>query len=197
MWDKISVKKYYEILEILNDYKDEPITLNVALIDCIWDIDSASMPIPRFNYYMNELEFLQNPYQPKSPKKTYKVGDIEFCPIRDVSQITTAQYIDYQEFLKREDHKHILNVLFIPKGEDYGKSDHSELLWEKLSLPDYADVLFFFLRLLNNLTADTLRSSEKMMRKEYRREKDPQKKEELMNQMVQIHLALLQVNENE
>ena len=43
---------------------------------------------------------------------------------------------------------------------------------------------------------DTLNSSKKILKKEYRKEKDPQKKQELMDQMVKIHLTLLELNEN-
>lgn len=196
-WEEITVKKYYEILDILKDDIGDAIEYNTRLIDCIWGIDSADIPIVKFGWYLDELKFLQNPYKPKTPKKEYLIGGIKFRPTLDVSKITTAQYIDYQELLKRNEHKLLLNVLFIKDGEDYGQSDNSELLWENLSLPDYSDVMFFFLRLLNNLTMDTLNSSKKMLKKMYRREKDPQKKEELMNEMVKIQQALLAISENE
>ena len=171
--------------------------MNSRLIDCIWGIDSADIPIVRFSWYLDELKFLQEPYKPKTPKKEYVIKGIKFRPTLDVSKITTAQYIDYQELLKRNEHKLLLNVLFIKDGEDYGQSDYSDFLWENLTLPDYSDVMFFFLRLLNNLTMDTLNSSKKTLKKMYRREKDPKKKEELMDEMVKIQQALLAISENE
>lgn len=196
-WEDIKINQYYEILDILQDNAGDALELNSRLIDCIWNIDSADIPIVKFSWYLDELAFLQNPYKPKTPKKEYLIGGIKFRPTLDVSKITTAQYIDYQELLKREEHKLLLNVLFIKDGEDYGQSDNSDLLWDNLSLPDYADVMFFFLQLLNNLTMDTLNSSKKMLKKMYRREKDPQKKEELMNEMVKIQQALLAISESE
>lgn len=196
-WEEITVNKYYEILDILNDEVGDAIEYNTRLIDCIWGIDSADIPIVRFSWYLDELKFLQEPYKPKTPKKEYVIKGIKFRPTLDVSKITTAQYIDYQEFLKRNEHKLLLNVLFIKDGEDYGQSDYSDFLWENLTLPDYSDVMFFFLRLLNNLTMDTLNSSKKMLKKMYRREKDPKKKEELMDEMVKIQQALLAISENE
>lgn len=167
------------------------------LIDTIWDVDSANMPIARFSYYVNELSFLHEPYKPTTPKKVYKVGDKEFCPTTDISKITTAQYIDFQALAKKEDHKNILNILFIEKGKEYGEADNADFLWENLPMTAYSDCLFFSLRLLNKLTQDTLRSSLNQMKKIYRKEKDPQKKEEIMNQMVQMKLTLSQVNEDE
>lgn len=196
-WDEITVNKYYEILDIFNDEEGDALEMNSRLIDCIWGIDSADIPIVRFSWYLDELKFLQEPYKPKTPKKEYVIKGIKFRPTLDVSKITTAQYIDYQELLKRNEHKLLLNVLFIKDGEDYGQSDYSDFLWENLTLPDYSDVMFFFLRLLNNLTMDTLNSSKKTLKKMYRREKDPKKKEELMDEMVKIQQALLAISENE
>lgn len=195
-WEEITVNQYYEILDILKDEVGDAIETNTRLIDCIWGIDSADIPIVKFSYYLDELKFLQDPYKPKAPKSEYTIKGIKFKPTLDVSKITTAQYIDFQELVKREEHKLLLNVLFIKDGEDYGQSDYSELLWENLTLPDYSDVMFFFLHLLDGLMTDTLNSSKKILKKMYRKEKDPQKKEELMNEMVKIHQALLAVNEN-
>ena len=195
-WNEITVKQYYEILDILKEDVGDALELNARLIDCIWGIDSADIPVIRFSWYLDELKFLQEPYEPKLPKKEYKVKDKVFKPILDVSKITTAQYIDFQELVKRNDHKLLLNVLFIEDGKEYGEADNADLLWENLTLDAYSDVLYFFQRLLLDLMKDTLNSSKKILRKEYRREKDPQKKQELMDQMVKIHLTLLELNEN-
>ena len=196
-WEELTVKQYYEILDILNDEVGDALETNTRLIDCIWGVDSADIPIVKFSWYLKELEFLTDPYEPKTPKKEYVINGIKFKPTLDVSKITTAQYIDFQELVKRKEHKLLLNVFFIKDGEEYGDSDNSDLLWENLSLTDYSDVQFFFLHLLGSLMKDTLSSSKKRLKRMYRREKDPQKKEELMNEMVKIHQALLAVDENE
>lgn len=195
-WEEITVRQYYEILEILREDVGDALELNARLIDCIWGIDSADIPVIRFSWYLDELKFLQEPYEPKLPKKEYKVKDKVFKPILDVSKITTAQYIDFQELIKRNDHKLLLNVLFIEDGKEYGEANNADLLWENLTLDAYSDVLYFFQKLLLDLMKDTLNSSKKILRKEYRREKDPKKKQELMDQMVKIHLTLLELNEN-
>lgn len=195
-WEELTVKQYYEILDILREDVGDALESNSRLIDCIWGIDSADIPVIRFSWYLDELKFLQEPYEPKLPKKEYKVKDKVFKPILDVSKITTAQYIDFQELIKRNDHKLLLNVLFIEDGKEYGEADNADLLWENLTLDAYSDVLYFFQRLLLDLMKDTLNSSKKILKKEYRREKDPQKKQELMDQMVKIHLTLLELNEN-
>lgn len=195
-WEEITVRQYYEILEILREDVGDALEMNSRLIDCIWKIDSADIPVIRFSYYLDELQFLNNPYEPKTPKKEYVVKGVKFRPTLDVSKITTAQYVDFQELVKTEDHKLMLNVLFIQDGKEYGEVDNSDLLWENLPLTDYSDVMFFFLHLLDSLMMDTLNSSKKILKKMFRKEKDPQKRAELMEKMVEIQQALLQVNEN-
>lgn len=71
---------------------------------------------------------MTDPYKPKTPKKEYVINGIKFKPTLDVSKITTAQYIDFQELVKRGEHKLLLNVFFIKDGEEYGDSDNSDLL---------------------------------------------------------------------
>jgi hypothetical protein len=84
-WNEISVKQYYEILDILREEsEDDAISLNARLIDCIWGIDSADIPVIRFSWYINELEFLQNPYKPKIPKKEYTFKGITFIPNENI-----------------------------------------------------------------------------------------------------------------
>lgn len=195
-WEDLKLTQYFKIIDILNDVGDA-FEQNLDLIDCIWNIDSSNIPFAKLSYYLNELEFLQNPYKPNKPKNKYTIGGLTFIPTLDVSAITTAQYIDLQELLKIQDKKLLLNVLFIREGEEYGQNDYSELLWDNLRFVDYADVNFFYNRLLNSLMRDTLLSSKKTMKKMYRKEKDPEKKQTLLNNMAQIQQALFTLNEDD
>lgn len=196
-WDKITVKQFYEIMEILKEDDGlDPIMSNCRLIDCIWNISSADISAFRLSYYLDELKFLQKPYEPKEPKKEYVINGVTFVPTLDLTKMTTSQYIDFQELIKRDDHKHLLNALFIKKGENYGESDNSDLLWENLSLPDYADVQFFFLRLWKKLMTATLTSSTKIIKKMCRKEKNKEKKEEMIAQLAAMKTLLLDINED-
>lgn len=171
--------------------------LNTRLIDTIWNVSSADMPYVQVVNYINQLDFLKEPYKSKYPKKEYLINGTLFRPILDLSKITTAQYIDFQTLLGRQDYKMLLNCLFIKDGETYGESDNSDFLWENLTLDVYSDVLFFFRKLLGTLTTNTLRSSIKMMRKMVRKEKDRAKKMGLLRKMIQLQQALLVVDEDE
>lgn len=186
MWSEITVKQYYEIMDAL---EEDPMTANEAIIKILFDKEMGDIPIVELKYYLNKMKFL-NTNSPKTPvKEEYTINGLKFKPVLDLSKLTTAQFLDYQEFTKVGDHKHILNCLLIKDGEKYGDSDNSEFLWENMKFIDYKALLFFYPLLLENLLKDTLLSSEKMMKKMYKKEKDPMKKKELLEKIVQVRLA--------
>ena len=86
-----------------------------------------------------------------------------------------------------------MNCLFIRKGESYGDNDYSDLLYSKMSIADYLDVLDFFRIALKRLTADTLDSSLKMMKRLWKAKKNP----EMLIKIVRMKAARLALNEDE
>ncbi len=168
-WESITVKQYYEIVDILQ--KDNQ---TEGLIKVLFNQEMADIPITRLNWYINQLDFLKSSYKPKNVKNKYLVGDIVVKPVLDIKSITTAQYIDFQELTKRGDYKLLLNCLFIKDGCKYGEEDISDYLWDRLPFSIYSDVLFFFLNFYRRLIHSTLTSSVKRMKKIYRKTKDKQ-----------------------
>lgn len=125
MWDKITVKQYYDIISILDD---DPVVVNESLIKLLFNKEMGDLPLIELQYYLNELKFLQEDCPDVKLQKSYTIKDMVFKPMLDLRKLTTAQFIDYQEFTKRNDHKHILNCLLIKDGEKYGDNDYSDLL---------------------------------------------------------------------
>lgn len=192
-WSDIKVKQYYELVEILSEEND-PYALNAELIRCIWGVNVEDIPYIRLHQYCKELEFLKEPYKPKTPKKEYDINGVVYRPVLDMSKITTAQYIDFQECTKRNAHKELLNCLFIKDGCEYGGCT-DDYLWENMTLDVYSDVMFFFLELLKKWTIDTLSSSVKMMRKELKKTKDKTARIAMLRKMVEAKVTILRLNE--
>lgn len=164
-WSNLTIKQYYSILDATKkDLSD--LELSAELIKIIFNRDIEDLPYIKSLSLIKQLDFLRTPYEPSLIKKCFKIGNKEFIPVTDISKITTAQYIDFQTLYKQEDWKHLLNCLFICKGEKYGDNDYSDLLWDYLSATDYIDTLFFFLKFWKKYTVDTLRSSLKLVKTE-------------------------------
>lgn len=188
MWELITIKQYYEMIDLIQNEKD-PNLITEGLLKMLYNIDMGDIPVTQIGYYMKKLDFIKTEPKRAPLKKVYEIDGMKFKPSTDLTKITTSQFIDYQEFLKRNDYKHILNCFLIKEGESYGDNDYSEFLWDNMKFVDYQAVLFFYQDLLDRLLINTLRSSEKMLKKMYRKEKDPKKKEELLEKIVQLRLA--------
>ena len=194
-WENITVRQYYKIMEILQEEQD-PYLLNAELIRCIWNVDVENIPYVRLHQYCKELEFLAKPYEPKAPKKEYDVNGVIYRPVLDVSKVTTAQYIDFQECTKRNAYKELLNCLFIKDGCEYGDCI-DDYLWENLTLDVYSDVMFFFLELLKKSMINTLNSSIKLMKKELKTIKDKTARIAMLRKMVEARVIILRLNEGD
>ena len=194
-WEKIKVAQYYKIMDIIKEEND-PYVLNAELIRCIWGVNVEDIPYVRLHQYCKEMEFLKEPYKPKAPKKEYDINGVIYRPVLDVSKVTTAQYIDFQECTKRNAYKELLNCLFIKDGCNYGECA-DDFLWENLTLDVYSDVLFFFLELLKRLMIDTLNSSVKMMKKELKKVKDKTARIAMLRKIVEAKVTILRLNEGD
>lgn len=190
-YKELTVKQYFEILDALKD-TEEPIQVTEALVKIIFNEDLATLNIQTANKLIKELDFLNEAYKPSKPKRAYKIDDMEFNPVFDITKITTAQYIDFQTLIKLDNKKLLMNCLFIRKGESYGDNDYSDLLYSKMSIADYLDVLDFFRIALKRLTADTLDSSLKMMKRLWKAKKNP----EMLIKIVRMKAARLALNED-
>ena len=190
-YKELTVKQYFEIIDALKEIED-PIQITESLVKIIFNKDLANMELQQANKLIKELDFLNQPYKASRPKNVYTIDNIQFKPVFDITKITTAQYIDFQTLIKLDNKKLLLNCLFIKKGELYGDSDNSDFLYSKLSIADYLDVLNFFRIALKRLTANTLDSSLKMMKRLWKAKKNP----EMLIKMVRMKAARLALNED-
>lgn len=126
-WDKISIAKYYKILDILNDNESDDITKNVCLVSIILDKDEEEvweMSLPDAGVLIGKLRFLNDFKLPERPNMKITLPGYELTLMKDTTSMTVAQYFDYQQFIKmplRESLEKILSVFLIPKGMKYNE----------------------------------------------------------------------------
>lgn len=141
-WKDISIKQYYEILDLMST--DDMLVIQEGLIKILYGVDMGDIPFNKLNDYLNGLLFLKEPYKAAPVLKEYTIKGEIFTVVNDMSKITTAQFIDFQEFLKRSDYKNILGCLFVKKGEIYGQNNYNDFLYDNLTMDIYLDVTNFF-----------------------------------------------------
>lgn len=155
-WTNITLKDWYAIQELL-EVQDEWTMYNI--LDYLYDIDSTNMPISELRNY--SLAFLNNTEQ----LDKYKVPDVyddKYSCNLDLTKVSVAQFIDYNNYIKEEPVKfeRILSVFIYPKGATYNDGSYSieDVQNDILDFPFalVKKLAFFFGQQLTTFTTITL-----------------------------------------
>ena len=184
-WENISIDKYYEIKDILDDEEDDDITKNVKLVAVITDKDEDevwSMDMAEAGEYISRLQFLNKFEMPKNPNMKIKLPNYDLVVIKDLSKISVAQYVDFQNFVKmplKESMEKILSIFLIPEGCSYNTGydimDVQKEIRENLSFRVAEGLLSFFIEKYGELLIHSLI----YCRKQVRKNKNPEMMEKL------------------
>lgn len=154
-WDSITIEKYYNIKDILDDETDDDITKNVKLVAVITDKDEDdvwNMDLTQAGEYISRLQFLNKFELPKNPNMKFNLPGYQLKVMKDVTKINVAQYVDFQNFIKmplREGMEKILSIFLIPEeckyNEGYDIIDLQKVIRENMSFRVAEGLLSFFL----------------------------------------------------
>lgn len=203
-YKELTIDKYLEIREILNEKFGE-LELQVNVIACLNDMDIDAvynLDLNKYNELVKASAFLME--KPKVDGKIpgrLIINNREFIITTNVNKLITAQYIDYQTLIVREDHeKYLPNILacfIVPKGCKYGEGYEIEEITEwikyNLSIQDAMNICFFFRKKYLNSIRYTLTYLElrmKMMRLRARDQKVKEKMKELTVKITEYRKAL-------
>lgn len=198
-WDKISIAKYYKILDILDDKDNDDITKNVQLVALILDRDEEEvweMSLPDAGKLISRLKFLNDFKLSDRPNVKITLPGYELEVMKDTTSMTVAQYFDYQQFVKsplRESLEKILSVFLIPKGMKYNEGydiiDLQRVIREHLPFVIAQSLLGFMLRESVISLNRSLDSCKKTLKKEGNEEK--RKELEMKIRTIQENLERL------
>lgn len=185
-WNDITLKQFYEIKEILS-VEDDWTILN--LIDCIYNVDCQNLPINELKKY--DISFIKEPIPEVKVNKYYTLNGTKYSSNCDITKVTVAQFIDYQNYIKEDEVRleKLLSVFFIPDGcKDYNTDyDIIKVQDDLLELPiDVAQSIGFFLgkqfKILFILFRYCLQKQVKKLKM------DKKKKQELLNNLKKMDL---------
>lgn len=184
-WDNITIDKYYQIMDVLNDDCDDDITKNVKIVSILMDKDEQEiwdMDMTEAGGYINRLKFLNKFDIPDHPNMKFNIGGYNLEVIKDVTKINVAQYVDFQNFVKlplREGMDKILSIFLIPKDHKYNEGydimDVQRVIRDNISFRVAEGLLGFFLRRYGK----SLIRSLSYCRRQVRKTKDTEMKEML------------------
>ena len=170
---ELPLSKFREIQQIAKGDGEE-LDKSIRYLSVLSDIpvdDLCNMPLPEVSAMLGGLRFLYEPMPKEKVANRYKVGGITLCTCFDITKFTTAQYVDFQEFMKAADDNQvgILSTLLVPKGKKYNVgydiAEVREAIAENISVTTSTAIFTFFLRRLQRSTINTLRYSVKAVEK--------------------------------
>ena len=174
-WENITIEKYYNIKDILDDEEDDDITKNVKLVAVITGKDEDevwSMDMAEAGEYISRLHFLNKFELPKNPNMKIKLPNYDLVVIKDLTKINVAQYVDFQNFVKlplRESMEKILSIFLIPDGckynDGYDIIDVQKEIRENLSFRVAEGLLSFFIEKYGELLIHSLVYCKRQIRK--------------------------------
>lgn len=186
---ELPIGKYLEICEIARDENVDPLTEQVKIISILTDEseeDILRLPIAEYKDMSRRLTFLSKAYDGETRiAKSYRIGGMELIPEKDLSKITTAQFIDFQTFSKEGERYYVevLSTLMIPKGKKYNEgydiANVHKAIRENLSVADVLSLSAFFLeKWLRSIKDSAIFSIS-----EIRKMPDKEKQKEMMSRL--------------
>lgn len=183
-YNKLTIGKYLELVEIIDDDTLEDIDKNVEIIALLEDeeVDVIyDLPLAEFNEKIQKTAFLHTEPKPLQVSTVYRLADMELEACLNLEKLTTAQFIDYQTYIKENDKLvELLSVFLIPKGHKYNKGydivDVQKIIRDNMPITQALGLSTFFLLLYQSLLKATQTSLIKRMKKLMKKEKDTEMK---------------------
>lgn len=164
-WDKVDLKthkKLYEISTNVYDTEEDKRFKTAAYLNGITYEEFLELPISKAAEMMETAMFLFEKPKPKKIKREYNLNGRVYCPFKDMSEMTTAQYIDYQSVIVEKFEEHLIelmSIILVPKGHIYNDGyDNEQVLndLETLSVTEALGIADFFISQYRRLLKRTL-----------------------------------------
>ena len=152
----LPVGKWAEIQAVCRDEGREELDRQVAVLSILNDLtenEVLDLPIMDYRRKVAEASFLTTADDAAAPRAAarYICGPFVLVPVKDARKITTAQYIDFQEYANTGDSAIVeaLSCLLIPQGckylQGYDVTEVQKAIREEMSTYDAMGLLAFFL----------------------------------------------------
>ena len=165
-WTDIPYRTLLDIREAAN-IEDENERV-YAIMEAVFGEDVLDLPLKEFNEKCKELQFLQKEIPNDLHVKDIKVNGREYYFDGLLGKITTAQYIDFQNYQKNNDEQKSFSVFIIPKGHKYNDGYDMEQVFNDIldiPVPVLFSASFFFSRQFELFIRIFRRYSIKQMKK--------------------------------
>ena len=171
-WKELPIGKFQKIVGI-NDLKvddDTKTFMTVALLNDMEYDEFISLPLAKASELVAASSFLYDEPKKVKVRRTYEIGGMTFRMMRNVMDLTTAQYIDYQGIVRLGMEKSLpsmMAIVLIPEGHNYNEGydmdEVREILTDNLNVEDAFAIADFFSRAFGRSIRRLLLLSDAMM----------------------------------
>ena len=195
----LPIGMYLEICEISRREDIEELHKQVSILSILTGREEEEiydLPIGDYKDLVSKTRFLAQPYEGEVlTAKTYALEGWLLQPVEDYRKITTAQYIDFQTFVKDAEKNivEILSVMLVPKGkkynQDYDIIELQNVLRRSLSVADALSLYaFFFVQYTQSIKDSLIYSKEAAMKL-----RDPEKRKRVLKEIQKQEQHLKQI----
>lgn len=138
-----------QVMNIKNITVEDDVTKALEIVSIVYDCNAEDISINEFQNKLKDID-LSKPVDRPKVKKSYVINGTKYILDKSLN-ISTAQYVDYTNYMKEGDLVKILSVFLIPEGHKYNDGyDIFKVMkdMEEMSYPTATSIGFFFLRLL-------------------------------------------------
>lgn len=193
-WEEMSISQFIELGQILSaDIPETYKTVNaISALSNVSVDDLENMRLSYFNTLKSQLEFLNTEIPKVKHKNRYVLNGRIYKLDADLSAITTAQYMDYQTYIKENNPIKLVSLWLIPEGHQYNDGYSLEQVMLDIRDMGFLDVqaIAFFLQMQLAAYILILKDySKKEMKKMKVKKKDIDKLQTHLNNMASFLLS--------
>lgn len=183
-YSELPINKYLEIKEIMIS-DDDKFEKEMRIISILCDVsmdDLYEMELSSLQGINSNLAYLSESIKCSDIKDSITINGKDYNVCTKVKEFTVAQYVDFQNYPKDENHMaENLSTFVVPNGKKYGEGyDIVEVInefKEHLSIEDAVNLQNFFIKKLVNSIKDILHSLLPLMKREMKKTKNPKAQE--------------------
>lgn len=161
-WNKINLRQYEDMKQVLEDEQDD-FKKTCYLIKIAYNVELEDVPLEDLDKYTNGITELFKERQKVNSIKKYYILNNKRYMVTKLNNLSIAQFMDYQ-FLANNAENNVLKLLsifLVPEGHKYNDGYDLEETFEdlyELPIEDVNGILNFQLGLLKKLFKCTLAS---------------------------------------
>lgn len=170
-WKNITVGKFLQLSAIGELHNVDKTIERISVLSDLPKETILDMPIDEVTEMAEKVKFLYSEPHPNIVRRKYELNGKTYKLLKNVNEMTTAQYIDFSEFNKDPKNNiiEILSIVLVPEGHIYGKGYDLDKAKEDITnfllLEDALAIAAFFLTLCKIYLRFSLRSLERKVKK--------------------------------